>query len=589
MLGEGTKTSQTKSDKFEVQIKDNLERFLSSQDEPLKSLEVSRYDGTDTKFYSDIKIENPRNGRNIWIEVKLNKYANLGGPSFKYRDGKWTCTTTDDEDHLTGLYLEALEKGSGRFIEFCKSYLKTDDISIPKDLSPELIDAWKDSGSVQDTDNDVQFITDKIPLEDFGRKIAEYYKIAKYEPVYYIQVDDDLYIVDPNYNPLGLATRDGAPLKPLSEAYRIGRIQFRAKGIDKKLKDGDKYYYSIVCDVKILADDERKDEPEYVCSLKTEEKYPIVQSQQPLNEAQDDKFDGFREMKESEVRHLARGVKFRNDEDRKNLEKYYGGDYRYFGMFDHGAFAAVAVVGVLDKSEPKLKQVMFLHQLNSFIKGFGKKLLLDIFGQFDKVAFGANPDADKKLLDYYRDPDFNLVEYTVEKSAYGGKPLHLFYTRSCDRNEMEKLFKSWYSDDGKNEKSEDELEIKEALDEIYEAEADIGGEPLEELPETGVKVWIDDVREPPEGFKWFRTVDDFIDWCHARGHVDDVALFDTDHDAAECEPFGGNYVRCFEYLDACGCDDVTVHIHSSNPMGANAIRSIISKNKERGWKELKNS
>ena len=279
MLGEGTKTSETKSDKFEVQIKDNLEKFLQSSGEPLSNLKVSRYEGSDTKFYSDIRVTNPKNEKSIWLEVKLNKYANLGGPSFKYKDGKWTCTTTkEEEDHLTQIYLEALERGSERFISFCKKYLKTEDISLPKDLSPELIEAWKKSGSVQDTENDVQFITDKVPLEGFGEKIAEYYKTAKYEPVYYIQVDDELYIVDPQYNPLGLKTRDGGELKPLSEAYRIGRIQFRAKGIDKKLKDGDKYYYSIVCDVKILADDE-KEEEEYNCSLKSEDKFPSTGTQ----------------------------------------------------------------------------------------------------------------------------------------------------------------------------------------------------------------------------------------------------------------------------------------------------------------------
>lgn len=275
MIGEGTKTSDTKSDKFEVEIKNNIEKFLSSQEEPIKSLKVSRYEGTDTKFYSDVKITNPSNEKNVWVEVKLNKYANLGGPSFKYQDGQWTCTTSDEEDHLTQFYLDAINKGSEKFISFCKSYLKTDDIRLPKDFSPELIDAWKKSGSVDDTDNDVQFITDKIPLEGFGEKIAEYYKTAKYEPVYYIQVDDELYIIDPEYNPLDLKTRDGHELKTLADAYRIGRIQFRAKGIEKKLKDEVKYYYSIVCDVKILADDE-KDKTEYVCSFKSESKFPII-------------------------------------------------------------------------------------------------------------------------------------------------------------------------------------------------------------------------------------------------------------------------------------------------------------------------
>ena len=102
----------------------------------------------------------------------------------------------------------------------------------------------------------------------FGEKIAEYYKTAKNEPVYYMQVGDELYIIDSNYNPLNIRPRTGGELKSVSEAYRIGRIQFRAKGIEKKLKNEVKYYYSIVCDAKILADKENQDK-EYKCSFKT--------------------------------------------------------------------------------------------------------------------------------------------------------------------------------------------------------------------------------------------------------------------------------------------------------------------------------
>lgn len=271
----GTKTSEKKSSRFEIEIRHNLERFLHSHEEPLKSLEVSGYDGSDAKFYSDIKVSNPRNGKSIWVEVKENKYACFAGPSMKYRDGKWECTTIDEDDPLSRFYVDAITDGAGKFISFCRSYLKRDDVNIPKDLTPQLIEAWKDSGSVEDTENDVQFITDKIQLDDFGKKVSEYYMTSKNEPVYYMQVGDELYIVDENHNPLGLKTGDGKNLKTVSDAFRLGRIQFRAKGIDKKLKDGGKYYYSIVCDVKILADDGKKDDG-YACSLKSEGKFPVV-------------------------------------------------------------------------------------------------------------------------------------------------------------------------------------------------------------------------------------------------------------------------------------------------------------------------
>lgn len=401
----GTKTSDTKSDKFEVEIKRDIEQFFSTQDEPYKSLKVSRYEGSDTKFYSDIKITNPKTKKNIWIEVKENKYACFSGPSMKYRDGKWECTTTDEEDPIGKFYVDAITKGAEKFIQFCKEYLKKDDISLPKDLSKELITAWKDNGSVEDTDNDVQFITDKIPLDDFGQKIADYYKTGKYEPVYYMQVDDELYIIDQKYNPLGLKTKSGGDLKPLSDAYRIGRIQFRAKGLDKKLKDGNKYYYSIVCDVKILADDREKDD--YSCSFKSKDKWPMV-------------------------------------------ERY---------------------------------------------------------------------------------------------NTFAG---------------------------------------------LEEAEKDIGGKKSDKVPDNGVKIWIDDIREAPNGFKWIKSVNDFIDYCHENG-IDNVSLIDTDHDAGDFKKYGGDYIKCFKYLDVCGSENVTIHIHSANPVGANNIRKLITKNKNRGWKEIRNS
>ena len=109
--------------------------------------------------------------------------------------------------------------------------------------------------------------------------ISRYYSSQKLEPVYYIQVGDDLYLIDRKYNPLDLVTKDGAELKTLAEAHRIGRIQFRMKGIERELADGPKYYYSITSDFKVLSDrnlDEEDGEKPYECSFLTKEKWPVV-------------------------------------------------------------------------------------------------------------------------------------------------------------------------------------------------------------------------------------------------------------------------------------------------------------------------
>ena len=68
-----------------------------------------------------------------------------------------------------------------------------------------------------------------------------------------------------------------------------------------------------------------------------------------------------------------------------------------------------------------------------------------------------------------------------------------------------------------------------------------------------------------------------------------MTLIDTDHDAGEFQGEGGDYARCFDYLEQCGCDNIIVHIHSANPVGANNIRRILSRNKDRGWKEIQNN
>ena len=269
---------KTASNKFEVEISEKIREFLDSQtDEKYKQLTVNHYEESDSKYHSDVFITNPTNDKQVWIEVKLNKYANLGGLSFKYIDNQWTCTTTDEDDPLTNFYLTAINKYSQKFIEFCKSYLNKDDIHIPKDMSDELLDAWKASGNITDTENETQFITEKIPVEDFGFLISKFYQTAKFEPVYYIQVADDLYIIDSNYNPLDLTTKSGKELKSLSEAYKIGRIQFRVKAMNKN----DKRYFAVVIDVKILSDKDNIDE-EYQCSFDTVEKWPIIRNTQTI-------------------------------------------------------------------------------------------------------------------------------------------------------------------------------------------------------------------------------------------------------------------------------------------------------------------
>lgn len=124
---------------------------------------------------------------------------------------------------------------------------------------------------------------------------------------------------------------------------------------------------------------------------------------------------------------------------------------------------------------------------------------------------------------------------------------------------------------------------------IDEAEKDIGGEKYEmsgEMP--GKKLWIDDIRPAPEGFHWVKSTNEAKQYILKTG-LKNIVLIDTDHDAGDFQKDGGDYVKVFDWLDEVGAFNLTIHIHSANPVGANNIRSIISRNKENGWTEVKNS
>ena len=120
------------------------------------------------------------------------------------------------------------------------------------------------------------------------------------------------------------------------------------------------------------------------------------------------------------------------------------------------------------------------------------------------------------------------------------------------------------------------------------SEEEIGGDKSDKQPTKGVKIWIDDIRPVPEGYVGIKSVNEFVDYIKKHGYGG-ICLIDTDHDAGDYQEDGGDYVKCFDYLRSIGAKNLTIHIHSANPVGANHIRQIISRCKEDGWKEIRNT
>ena len=99
-----------------------------------------------------------------------------------------------------------------------------------------------------------------------------------------------------------------------------------------------------------------------------------------------------------------------------------------------------------------------------------------------------------------------------------------------------------------------------------------------------MKLWIDDVRPAPEGYKWLKTTHSAMDEIR---HLDrcgiEIKLIDIDHDAGDFARFGGDYIKLLDWLEETG-RIYPIRIHSQNPVGVQNMRAIIERN---GWKEIR--
>ena len=100
------------------------------------------------------------------------------------------------------------------------------------------------------------------------------------------------------------------------------------------------------------------------------------------------------------------------------------------------------------------------------------------------------------------------------------------------------------------------------------------------------KIWVDDVRQPPESFiqsyTWIQTVENVKKFIEAVEAQDNsiIEILDLDHDAGEFGP--PDYIKILDWLEETG-RNYPIHIHSMNPVGVQNMRAIIRKN---GWTEV---
>ena len=127
-----------------------------------------------------------------------------------------------------------------------------------------------------------------------------------------------------------------------------------------------------------------------------------------------------------------------------------------------------------------------------------------------------------------------------------------------------------------------------------------------------MKLWVDDVREAPEGYVWCRSVNsakdvvveheervkdlsqkynrafecnlsDYANQLRRAIYYNTITLINIDHDAGDYYNDGGDYIKLLDWLEETG-RNYPIHIHSQNPVGVENMRRIIERN---GWREVK--
>ena len=95
-----------------------------------------------------------------------------------------------------------------------------------------------------------------------------------------------------------------------------------------------------------------------------------------------------------------------------------------------------------------------------------------------------------------------------------------------------------------------------------------------------MKIWLDDLRQAPEGFETARSVNEaigLIERAEAEGLS--IEMIDLDHDLGDYFADGGDAIKLLDWLAERGTF-YPVTIHTANPVGkANMERMI-----ERYWK-----
>lgn len=91
-----------------------------------------------------------------------------------------------------------------------------------------------------------------------------------------------------------------------------------------------------------------------------------------------------------------------------------------------------------------------------------------------------------------------------------------------------------------------------------------------------MKIWLDDVREAPEGYIHVHSVNEAKKLIEQLEQTNSIELLDLDHDLGEYASDGGDGIKLLDWLVETGrC--YPIKLHTMNPVGRDNMQRMIDR------------
>lgn len=96
------------------------------------------------------------------------------------------------------------------------------------------------------------------------------------------------------------------------------------------------------------------------------------------------------------------------------------------------------------------------------------------------------------------------------------------------------------------------------------------------------KIWLDDLRPAPDGYMWFKSVNDAKSFIDSKKDRLCIFMLDLDHDLGDYAYDGGDAIRLIEWLLWNGYHEMNwirfiFNFHTMNPVGRENMKELVDR------------